>query len=218
MPSHLHPRSRLTSTLFATTLFFSFFVVVRVTAQLLYQDPDEERTGFRLFGVLDARQAGLAILAVVVLATAYNSVRTARYVLSPQYTWVTAAHDLTRYIDEHPNGNRLLVSISGDEITLITHLPSLCDDFGTLSLPAKLALYKPGWYASWNSLDPGTLEDLHEGYSLEQVDEFPAFDDPDRNDLYLFKLHPLPNGEKREAIGTNLQVKLPGDKFDAPIE
>lgn len=27
MPPHLHPRSRLTSSLFATTLFFSFFVV-----------------------------------------------------------------------------------------------------------------------------------------------------------------------------------------------
>jgi cytochrome c oxidase assembly factor 2 len=27
MPSHLHPRSRLTSSLFATTLFASFFVV-----------------------------------------------------------------------------------------------------------------------------------------------------------------------------------------------
>jgi 4-amino-4-deoxy-L-arabinose transferase-like glycosyltransferase len=209
-----HPQPRY----FAVVAFFSFFVVVRVTAQLLYQKPDLKREGFYLFGVLDARRSGLVILAIVLAATAWNSVKTARYIFHPEYTWVTAAHDLTQYIDQHPNGNRLLVSVSGDEISLITHLPTLCDDFGTVDLPTKMAQYQPGWYASWNSLDPGTLEDLHEHYSLEQVDEYPAFDDPDRNDLYLFKLHPLPNGEKREAIGTNLQTKLPGDKFDAPIE
>ena len=52
------------------------------------------------------------------------------YALHPEYTFVNAASTLTSYIDTHPNGKRLLVSISGDEITLITHLPTLCDDFG----------------------------------------------------------------------------------------
>ena len=50
----------------------------------------------------------------------------------PEYTFLNAARNLTRYIDAHPNGNRLLVSISGNDITLITGLPSLCDDFGTM--------------------------------------------------------------------------------------
>jgi 4-amino-4-deoxy-L-arabinose transferase-like glycosyltransferase len=209
-----HPQPRY----YAVVAFFSFFVVVRVTAQLLYQAPDEKGAGFRLLGILDARQAGLLILAVVVLTAAWNSVRTARYVFTPQYTWVNAARNLTRYIDQHPNGNRLLVSISGDEITLITHLPTLCDDFGTLSLPAKMALYKPGWYAVWNSIDPGALEDIHVHYSLEQVAAYPAFDDPDRNVLYLFKLHPLPNGQVREPEGPNLQSPLPDDKIDIPVE
>jgi 4-amino-4-deoxy-L-arabinose transferase-like glycosyltransferase len=201
-----HPQPRY----YVVVGFFSFFVVVRVTAQLLYQ----ENLGRRI----EARMVGWAVLALVLATAAVNGVWTLRYVSHPEYTWVTAAANLTRYIDEHPNGKRLLVSISGDEITLITHLPTLCDDFGTVDLPTKLATYQPGWYATWNDMDPGTLEDLHVHFSLEQVAAFPAFDDPDRDVLYLFKLHPLPNGQSRDQGDWGLRVKLPGDKIDIPIE
>ena len=131
---------------------------------------------------------------------------------------MNAAAQLTQYIDAHPNGKRLLVSISGDEITLITGLPSLCDDFGTQDLAGKLARYQPGWYASWNDLDPGTLDDLHTRFSVEQVASFKAFDDPDRDELVLFKLHPLAGGEVRSSDEQNLHVALPGDKIGIPIE
>jgi hypothetical protein len=145
------------------------------------------------------------------------------YALHPEYTFVNAAEQLTHYIDTHPNGNRLLVSISGDEITLVSHVPALCDDFVAPSeaipdLSGKLAAYQPGWYAAWNDLDPGTLEDLHIHYSLEQVASFHAFDDPDRNLLVLFKLHPLPGGQARDPDKQNLQDQLPDDKFDIPVE
>jgi hypothetical protein len=147
-----------------------------------------------------------------------NAAWTLSYASHPEYTYVAAARELTNYIDQHPNGKRLLVSISGDEITLATHLPSLCDDFGTEELPSKLARYQPGWYAAWNDLDPGTLADLHTHYSLEQVASFHAFDDPERNVLVLFKLHPLPNGMVRDQRDENLQIPLPGDKIDVPTD
>jgi hypothetical protein len=113
------------------------------------------------------------------------------FVRYPEYTFVNAARNLTRYIDEHPNGNRLLLSVSGNEIGLITRIPSICDEFGNLDLPDKLRLYRPGWYAAWNDLDPGILEDIRTEYSLEQVASFNAFDDDDRDTLILYKLHPL---------------------------
>jgi hypothetical protein len=34
----------------------------------------------------------------------------------------------------------------------------------------------------------------------------------------LFKLHPLANGQMRNPEAQNLQVALPGDKIDIPIE
>ena len=78
--------------------------------------------------------------------------------------------------------------------------------------------YQPGSYAAWNDLDPGTLADIHTHFSLEQVASFHAFDDPERNVLVLFKLHPLPNGQVRDQWDQNLQVPLPEDKIDIPIE
>jgi hypothetical protein len=36
--------------------------------------------------------------------------------------------------------------------------------------------------------------------------------------LVLFKLHRLPNGQVRDPTTQNLQVALPGDKIEIPIE
>jgi hypothetical protein len=100
----------------------------------------------------------------------------------------------------------------------MTHLPTLCDDFGTIDLPEKVGLYRPGWYAAWNDLDPGTLEDLHTHYSLEQVAAFPAFDDPERSLLVLFKLHPLPGGKVRDPQVLDLKEPLAEDSIQIPME
>lgn len=211
-----HPQPRY----FAMVTVFCFFVVALGAEALLEQAAQTvgSGTGARLLQVFSPRRMGWAVIALSVLAVGLNSVQTVDFAAHPEYTFVDAAQQLTRYIDEHPNGKRLLVSISGDQITLVTKLPTLCDDFGTQDLVSKLADYQPGWYAAWNSIDPGTLEDLHNRNSLEQVASFRAFDDPDRNLLVLFKLHPLPDGKVRDASVEDLQIKLPGDKIEIPIE
>jgi hypothetical protein len=201
-----HPQPRY----FAVVAVFCFLIIAMATHALIAQ------TGL-------PRLMGWGAASVTTVAIAVNSAQTFSFATHPEYTFVTAARQLTAYIDQHPNGNRLLVSISGDEITLITHIQSLCDDFSMRTpvfpdLGTKLAVYKPGWWATWNDIDPGTLEDIHTHYSLEQVAEFRAFDDPERNVLVLFKLHPLPDGEVRLIRGDNLQESLPEDKILIPIE
>ena len=138
------------------------------------------------------RPLAFTALAAAALISALNLREMLYWTRHPDYTWITAARRLTNYIDRHPYGNRLLLSVSGDNITLATHLPAICDDFGTWDLAKRIHNYQPGWYAAWNELDPGTLEDLHTQYSLERVARFHAFDDPDRDVLILYKLHPLP--------------------------
>lgn len=202
-----HPQPRY----FAVVAFFCFFAIALGAEVLLRQE------------MVWPRRLGWIAVGAAALAVGINGAWTLNYAAHPDYTLVTAAERLTRYIDEHPNGKRLLVSISGDEISLITHVPALCDDFGTPSsampdLPAKLAAYQPGWYAAWNDLDPGTLEDIHTHFSLEQVATFRAFDDPERNKLVLFKLHPLPYGQVRSQEEENLQVPLADDRFDIPVQ
>ena len=204
-----HPQPRY----FAVVAFFSFFVVAQGVEALFSQAAP---------GTWPRRLGGAAVVLVGLIAVS-NGLQTLNFATHPEYTFVEAAQRLTQYIDAHPNGKRLLVSISGDQITLATHLPTLCDDFGTPSsaypdLATKLAKYQPGWWATWNDIDPGTLEDLHTRFSLEQVASFRAFDDSDRNVLVLFKLHPLPGGRVRSPGDKNLQIPLPGDKIDIPVE
>lgn len=156
----------------------------------------------------------VAAVATASVALAYsimlNTRETIWFAFHPQYTFVDAAENLTRYIDEHPGRSRLLLSISGSNISLITGLPSICDDFGTLDLPARIRRYQPGWYAAWNELDPGTLEDLHTQFDLQQVANFHAYDDEDRNDLILYRLVPrdapapgahMPHRARRKPLG-----------------
>ena len=205
-----HPQPRY----FAVPAFFCFFVVVMGAQALLDRESQPNPPNHPNL----TRGLGWVAVFAAAAAASVHGAQTIRYATHPLYTWVNAAAQLALYMDTHPNGKRLLDSISGDEITLLTQVPSLCDDFGTEDLAPKLAAYQPGWYATWNDLDPGTLEDLHSIDSLEQVASFPAFDDPDRNLLVLFKLHPLPNRRVRSPGDQNLKIALPGDKIDIPIE
>ena len=165
-----------------------------------------------------ARRAGWCVITLAGCATMVHAAKTIEYATHPEYTWVDAAEKLTRYIDTHPNGKRELVSVSGDDITLMTHLPTLCDEISFDDLGEKLERYQPGWYASWNGIDPVILSELHTHESLEQVASFPALDDPYRNVLVLFKLHPLPEGKERDEDGPGMMAPLPGDKIDVPVE
>jgi hypothetical protein len=210
MASQNYPQPRY----FAVAAFFCFFVGSQGAAALVSQASSN--------GIWPRRSPerilGFAVVALAILAAGFNGFQTLNYAAHPEYTFVNAAQRLTQYIDAHPNGKRLLVSTSGDQITLITHLPTLCDDFGTQDLALKLAWYQPGWFAAWNDLDPGTLEEIHTRFSLEQVASFRAFDDSERNILVLFKLHPLPGGQVRDPDRQNLQIPLPDDRIETPMQ
>jgi 4-amino-4-deoxy-L-arabinose transferase-like glycosyltransferase len=176
-----HPQPRY----YATVIYPLAFLLALAAADLVIRTR-----------ALPLRLAGAASLALLLAVSIAGTLRIASFTRHPEYTWLNAANGITDYIDQHPAPNRLLLSISGDDITLMTHLPSICDDFGTWDLPYRIHVYQPSWYASWNELDAGTLVDLQTQYSLEQVASFPAFDDPDRDLLILYRLHPLPPSQQ----------------------
>lgn len=190
---------------YAVAAFFCVFLVAKGIESLLHAG--------QIWRDLGVCAAGAAVAAIAV-----NGVWTINYAAHPQYTFVTAADRLAKYIDEHSSGNRLLLSISGDELSLISHVPAIADDFGTEDLPEKIAADRPAWFATWNDIDPGTLQDIHTRYSLEQAASFRAFDDPERTVLVLFKLHPLPDGKVRDPQTQNLNVQLPDDTIYIDVD
>ena len=148
-----------------------------------------------------------AIVAIATAAVAYTGVRgtehTISYLTYPEYTWVSAARQVADIVNrDASNGqSRLVLSISGSDLSLMTGLPSICDDFGTSDLATRVARYHPGWFATWNDVEDDKLEALDPLYRLQRVAAIPAFDDPDRNVLILYRLVPKATPEARPGTG-----------------
>jgi len=154
--------------------------------------------------------ASMCALAAVVFTDVRQSVL---YVRHPQFTLVDAARSLAEVVRANPSQSALVLSISGSDLSLMTGLPSICDDFGTLDLAKRVALYKPGWYAAWNDLEDDKMDALSRFYTPVRVATFPAMDDPDRNLLILYRLDPRKTIEPapkrtRKPIPKSLQTKI----------
>jgi hypothetical protein len=169
-------------------------------------------------------RAFAAVVGFALLFAAVNGARqTAGFVLHPSYTWVDAAEQLRQAVEQEaahghalpgggqtgPGHSRMVLSISGSDLSLITGLPSICDDFGTMTLVDRIATYKPGWFATWNEVEDDKMEALAPSYRLERVLTVPAFDDPDRNLLILYRLDPLASPGPAHGHGHQKTIYVP---------
>lgn len=134
-----------------------------------------------------ATVAAGALFLVIAVADARQ---TLHYVRTPEYTFAAAAASIRQVIASDPSHNPLVLSISGSDLSLMTGLPSICDDFGTMELATRIATYRPGWYVTWNQVDDDKMDALATLYSLHRVAQFPAFDDPERNLMIVYRLDP----------------------------
>jgi hypothetical protein len=136
------------------------------------------------------RLAITSIAAVLAAVTITDARQTLHYVRTPDYTFTRAAAQIHQIISSDPTHNPLILSISGSQLSLMTGLPSICDDFGTMDLPVRVQAYHPGWYVTWNQVDDDKMDALTPTYHLQRIAAFPAMDDPERNLLILYRLDP----------------------------
>jgi hypothetical protein len=132
---------------------------------------------------------------VMVAMLVVSAVRTVALARHPAYTFWNTASRIKEIIDGDPSSRRLLLAESGDQITLMTGQPSLCDDFGTVPLREEIQQQDPGWFAAWDGVIPATLAELHTRYHLQRVAVFPVSSDPGRFALLLYRLVPLSQPE-----------------------
>lgn len=130
---------------------------------------------------------GVAALLVVAVTDAGQTIR---YVRHPEYTFADAADRIRQIVESDRTHNPLVLSISGSDLSLMTGLPSICDDFGTMELEDRVKAYRPGWYVTWNQVDDDKMDALTPIYHLKRVASFPAMDDPERNLMILYRLDP----------------------------
>lgn len=159
-------------------------------------------------------QRALAVFsaAVLLFVALSDGVQTWHYVRTPEYTFLTAARAIHQIVSSDKEHSTLVLSISGSDLSLMTGLPSICDDFGTMELAERVRKYRPGWYVAWNQVDDDKMDSLTSLYRLQRVAAFPAFDDPDRNLLILYRLDdsaPGAAGRRRShAVPRRLQTKV----------
>ena len=177
-----------------------YYLVVAVPLILLIPVVFSDLLLPRLGGLSSRRTAlalGSAGLAFIAIPDAFRCLSILRH---PQYTLLSAArqvHDfIARDSRQHPAHNQLLLSISGSDISLMTGLHSICDDFGTSDLADRVKQYNPGWYAAWNLIEDDKMDALSSQFQVTRVASFPAMDDSDRNILVLYRLEPA--GEEQE--------------------
>jgi hypothetical protein len=163
-----------------------------------------------------ARAATVVCGGALAFVVVHGGAMTVGFVLHPEYTWLSAAEQIRAAVDRdhalHPEHSRLLLSISGSDLSLMTGLPSICDDFGTMELADRVAAYKPGWFATWNDVEDDKMDALTPTYHLERVLAVPAFDDPERNLLVLYRLDPsgqaVARARRRRSAPRRLRTKI----------
>ena len=155
--------------------------------------------------ILASALAGIVVAGIAVP----DAVQQMGYVLHPTYEFVAAAQGIKRIVLADKTHSRLILSISGSDLTLMTGLPSIDDDFGTLDLDERVKQYRPGWYAAWNDVEDDKADSLTPLYRLQRVAAFPAYDDPDRNLLILYRLDPALPSHPAQARRTGRRTPKP---------
>jgi hypothetical protein len=96
-----------------------------------------------------------------------------------------AALAIRKIVQSHPEQKPLIMGVSGNQISLMTGIPSINDGYGTDDRAVKLARYQPGWYLAWNDVPPE--DEAMPPFRLDKVASYPVFDDEDRSVLILYK-------------------------------
>ena len=172
-----------------------------------------------------ARLASSIACAALVLAIAVpDAMQQIGYLRHPTYDFESAAQGIKSIVLADKTHSHLILSISGSDLTLMTGLPSIDDDFGTYDMDVRVKQYKPGWYAAWNDVEDDKADAITPMYQMKRVAAFPAYDDPDRNLLILYRLDPgtetppLPRHRVRRHIPKPLVTKMGQQPSDNQLQ
>ena len=78
-----------------------------------------------------------------------------------------------------------------------------------MTLPDRVAAFRPGWFATWNDVEDDKMEALAPLYRLVRVATIPAFDDPERNLLILYRLDPVSSPGPKGRPGRRRSLAVP---------
>jgi len=126
-----------------------------------------------------------AVLAVGIAAV--HLLNIARYLSSPEFTFVEMAGDVKERIDSD-KGDNLLIGNMANSITLTTGIPSINSVLGIRDLRWKALTYRPTYYIALGE-EKETARQLSEMYYLEELSAYDVFGNYyDEKRVHLYKL------------------------------
>ena len=139
-----------------------------------------------------ARHRALNVLLMATLAVALmlDIAQVLSFLDHRQYQFYSAAKSIQAIVNEERNAHRLLLGASGDQLSLMTGIPSINDEYSSEDLAQKLLLYQPGWYVGWNETDQDVQAALS-AFHLDKVATFRVFDNDQRDLLTLYRMVPV---------------------------
>lgn len=141
-----------------------------------------------------ARILSSLLAATLALALVLNTAQVLGFLSHRQYQFYRAAASIKAIVEADPNAHHLLLGSSGDQLSLMTGVPSINDEYSSEDLGQKVFLYQPGWYVGWNELDDDIVDSLS-AFRLDKVASFRVFDHDDRDLLTLYRMVPVkPSG------------------------
>jgi hypothetical protein len=134
-----------------------------------------------------SRKAAALLLVAITASILLNVVSIGQFITHRNYDLYNAAISIRDIIRSHPEQKSLILGVSGNQLSLMTGIPSINDGYGTEDMAEKVARYQPGWYVAWNDVDLKD-EDFLSAYRLEKMGSYPAFDDDDRGALTMYRM------------------------------
>jgi len=131
---------------------------------------------------------------VVGCAAVAMMAQTAGYVLHPRWDMVTASEGMAAKMRADRTVPLMLLSNSGDDVTLFTGVPAVAWEFHTDGFGALLDRYQPGWYAEWSPEEDAVKAKLETRYKVTEVARYRVFDLPLKDWMILYRLEPVGAG------------------------
>lgn len=139
---------------------------------------------------LRLRPVKLVALSAVLVAALLMAVRTARFVLHPEYTFLGAAQAIAATIRGDATHSQVLLAGSAEDIALFTGLTPANPEYATASTADLLHEQHPGWYAAYPPWEDAHIANMQKFYTLRETGRYRVFDDPDHEALVLYRLDP----------------------------
>jgi 4-amino-4-deoxy-L-arabinose transferase-like glycosyltransferase len=145
-----------------------------------------KRSWVRIYSGVCAAAVAVACLRQIGIVTGWT--------LHPNYSYLEASKALYRTINADPDGNRVVASLYGEEIALLTSEPGVYVNlvFNTADPERHVIAQRPGWLIVFDEVGPYEKPKIENAYSMQLVQSVPAYgDDESHNNLMLYKLSPI---------------------------